>query len=187
MDILQQYKNDKIAELIKNDELPTEEIKSLTHQIPYKILSQYTFRAPYRHRYHFAEIFNRIMCQERNKPSLAEIDQIESKLSDYSKAAIYKNTNYNQRKHLIYIWQILNKRKALELNEYEFYYKYEAVWNHFDAFYKQYYSRAIKYRLIIDVICERLGFEDIRERLFFKNNLNHRRIVNQALDELSLR
>ena len=187
MDIILKYKECKRQEKINNYELETlpEDLTPVKYHIQYKDRHQYTFMPKYRFKYHFAEVFNRVTCFEQNKPGLEEINLIKSKLgNDYSQDSIYRNTNYNQRKHLIYIWQILNNIPGLNFNQ-DLIRKHDVILSNFNVYYRTigFKKRAIKYRLVMDVICERMNYTDIRERLYFKDNLTHREIVNQALDD----
>ena len=182
LDLIKLYREERIREKMKNDKLPTEEYDR--YPIHYKDRHLYTFRAKYRFQYHFAEIFNRITAREQNKPSHSEIEQIKSRLNnDYSQKSIYKNTNYNQRKHLIHIWHVLNN-KSLPYDDDYLDYVRRVIFYYFNIYYREVglRNRAIKYRLVIDVICEREKFDDIRDRLFFRDNKRHREIVNQVLN-----
>ena len=194
MDILREYKMNRIKRKI--DSLPEDDIVfddyaqlPLYQQIAWKDCHSYTIVAKYKHKYHFAEIFNRVTCRERNKPNSKELSEIKSRLNgDYSQDSIYRKCNYNERKHLIYIWETLNGIGSLVPNE-EYFNTFQTIWNNFNVFYREfgYKKRAIKYRLVIDVICERLGFGDIRKRLYFKDNKNHRDIVHNVLNEALLK
>ena len=43
-------------------------------------------------------------------------------------------------------------------------------------------TKTIKYRLIMDVICEKFNYTPIRPLLFFKDNHKHREIVKRILN-----
>ena len=108
MELINQYKSILKQSIIDNQ--PTNYDPSPDF-IKYKDRANYTFTHHYKQKYHFSEIFNRIICQESNKPSQDEIKLIQIKLNnDFTLNNIYNNTTYNQRKHLIYIYHILNKK-----------------------------------------------------------------------------
>ena len=146
--------------------------------VSYKERKHYTFRMRYKRKYHFGEVFNRIYCVEKNKPNETELAEIAEKLDgDYSKENVYKNTNYNQRKHLTYIYLKLNN---LEMPSYDPYIR-ECLIHNLIGFYSTCGTRKdIKYQLVIDVIAEHMNF-DIRELLFFKDNPKLRHYVKQVL------
>ena len=43
-------------------------------------------------------------------------------------------------------------------------------------------NTSIKYRLIIDVICEHYNFHELRQYLYFKDNVQHRLKVQEILN-----
>ena len=160
-----------------------EQTEDVLELIKYKDRANYTFTYHYKRKYHFGEIFNRLLCQESNKPNLTEINQIKLKLNDdFTLKNIYKNTTYNQRKHLIYIYHILNNLQlpvmTSEINRMK-----EGILFNLNKFYSLYgNTKTIKYRLIMDVICEKFNYTPIRPLLFFKDNQKHREIVKQILN-----
>ena len=149
--------------------------------VSYKERQHYTFRMRYKRKYHFGEVFNRIYCVEKNKPNETELAEIAAKIAekwgDYSKENIYKSTNYNQRKHLTYIYLKLNH---LEMPSYNPYIR-ECLIHNLIGFYSVAGTRKdIKYQLVIDVIAEHMKF-DIRKLLYFKDNPKLRQYVKEVL------
>ena len=166
---------------IDNYKIPesTEEVLTV---LKYTDRAEYTFTFPYKRKYHFGEVFNRIVCQEKNKPNTDEIGQIKSLLNDYSLNSIYKVCNYNQRKHLIYIWHVLNNIELPIVTSKITQMKETLLYN-LNKFYSIVVScKSIKYRLIMDVICEHYDFNELRQYLYFKDNIKHRMKVKQVLE-----
>ena len=124
----------------------------------------------YNWKYHFNEIFNRLLCQEQNKPSSNEIETIKMKCAwDYSRQNIYNNTTYNQRKHLNYIWITLNGLEPPYMTK-EINHMKEVIKLHMSQFFKLYKRNNIEYRLIMDIICKHYGYEELSNSLFYKRN-----------------
>lgn len=179
MDIIKQYK--ALEKERKIREAPTD-LSVDTGVISYKDRRNYTFRSSYKRKYHFGEIFNRVLCQEKNKPSQSEINSIKELLNnDFSMDSIYRKSTYNQRKHLVYIWHILNGKKLPVMTD-EICSIRDTIICGLNKFYSSVLkTKAIKYRLVIDVLCEHFGFEKLRPYLYFKNNEKHRIIVREVL------
>ena len=179
MDLLQQYK--AMMKQRKIEQAPTEFYIDTT-PIQYHERKHYTFTQRYKRKYHFGEVFNRILCKEKNRPENSEIQAIKEKLdNDFSMDSIYKNTTYNQRKHLIYIWHILNNIEIPMLTS-----KLDQERDFLLRYLNMFYSRigtnkAIKYRLVMDVVCEQFNITSIRHLLYFKDNLKYRKKVREVL------
>ena len=55
---------------------------------------------------------------------------------------------------------------------------------HLRKFYNNLSNDSIKYRLVIDTICEKFGFNEIRKLLYFINNLKHGELVEQSIENI---
>ena len=165
----------------KIDAAPTEDWVEPT-PIQFHERKQYIFTQRYKRKYHFGEVFNRILCWEKNKPDAHEIEQIKQKLgNDFTMDSIYRNTTYNQRKHLTYIWHVLNNI-TLPISTRKLAEQKQLIMNYLNMFYSTVgTNKAIKYRLVIDVICEHFGLEQVRALLYFKNNEKYREKVRSVL------
>ena len=56
-----------------------------------------------------------MMCLEQNKPSSSEISKIKDLFKPYDKTSIFKVCSYNQRKHLNYIYCVVNNLELPKL------------------------------------------------------------------------
>ena len=111
MEDLLRYRENRKLKMIQEFDLNVTEEEILKDYTPitYKERQYITIRYKYNWKYHLNEIFNRVLCQEQNKPSKEEIDIIKSRLNNnFQKKTYIKHLTYNQRKHLIYIWRTLN-------------------------------------------------------------------------------
>ena len=171
--------NPKLEITEMNDDEIYEQYRPLT----YKEKLNYVFRLPYRRRYHFNEIFNRIYCCENNKPDVNELLMLSKKLNgDFSKDSIYLNSTYNQRKHLIYIWICLNNDTQPKVTP-EIIDRRSDIWHHLNLFYFNlgHNKKSFKYRLVMDVVCELRGWEDTRRLLYFKDDPKKREFVKETI------
>ena len=104
-------------------------------------------------------------------------------MDSYDKTSIYKVCNYNQRKHLNYIYCVINNLELPKLTC-EIARQKEIIKYHLRKFYNNSNNKSIKYRLVIDTICEKFGFNEIRKLLFFVENLKHRDVIRQSIDNI---
>ena len=183
MEILQQFREDRKRLKIKQSVLIiTEEELQEEYREPTFSERRYLYKIyRYNRKYHLGEIYNRILCQEQNKPSKEEIEKVRSTLNNnLSLDNIYKNTSYNQRKHLIFIYLTLNNlelpKYTVEINNMK-----EVVLFHLIKFFRITGKRGIEYRLIIDVICKHFRYEIISSLLYYKNNHKHVQFVQSIL------
>ena len=81
----------------------------------YKDYSGYVFQKPqpYKFKNHVSHILNRLECKEANKPSIDEIKKL--KLESYSKEYLCNNLSGKMRKHITYIWCVMNNIKFLSM------------------------------------------------------------------------
>ena len=182
MDLISEYKLRCKQKKIEDSPIDTSDLYN-TLPIQYNERAHYTFTQRYRRKYHFGEIFNRILCIEKNKPDDNEVESIRSRLnSNYSMNAIYKVANYNQRKHLVYIWHTLNDQELPRFTS-EISQQKDIIMCHLNAFYGRIgTNKSFKYQLVIDVICEHFKFDTIRSLLYFKNNEKRRMKVKEVLE-----
>ena len=173
MELINEFKRNRRAEVIQ-DSIDLEEklISDGKMKRPYEDVSmkyhercEYTLKQKYNRIYHFGEVFNRMMCLEQNKPSLDKINKIKGLLKSHDKTSIYKACNYNQREHLNYIYCVVTNLELPKLTR-EIAQQTEIIKYHIRKFYNNSNIKSIKYRLVIDVICEKFGFTKIR-KLFF--------------------
>ena len=129
-------------------------------------------RPTYKTKYHVNEVLKRICCTELNKP---KIDHEKLK-PGMTRHEIYKLLNYQERKSLIYIWCTLNNIKPLCI-EFEQYNKIRSVLVHLTVKLGD-MKKLPDYRLIIDSLCLKFGYEYVRPYLHFKENKKHRDKIN---------
>ena len=166
--MINEYKKLRKQRKIEDFELKYEYVPPTP--IQYKERQHYIFTMRYKRKYHFGEIFNCMFCQEKNKPSKEEINTFREKLSDYSMPAIYKASNYSQRKHLIYIYHMLNNLLLPQVTS-ELMQQKDLIGRNLNAFFARIgTNKSFKHRFVIDVICERFNFSEIRKYLCFKDN-----------------
>ena len=119
----------------------------------------------------------------RIQPRLSEISKIKGLLKSYDKVSIDKVCNYNQRKLLNYIYCVINNLELPKLTR-GIARKKENIKYHLRKFYNNSNNKSIKYRLVVDVICEKFGFNELRNLLYFVENLKHKTFVKQSIDDI---
>ena len=176
MEDILKYKQLKKHNKIENFDLNVteEEIEEDFRPLTFKESSYITIKYKYNWRYHLNEIFNRMLCQEQNKPSREEIDTIKSKLNNnFTKENIYEKLNYNQRKHLIYIYFTLNGLETPYVTK-EINHMKEVIKMHMNHFFNNYRGKAIEYRIIIKVICQHYNYTFLLNLLYYKHSKSNK-------------
>jgi hypothetical protein len=142
-------------------------------------------RCNYKQHNHLSEVLNRIECFEANKPTREEIESIKGQVSSYDKESIYKISNFNQRKHLIYIYCKLNAKPFLRLTQRDRYIIDRCFRElRFSLFFKDNHRRnAYNFHLILDVINDKYKLDsDIKPYLYYKTTKNTPKMYQEILN-----
>ena len=108
MNILKLYQEQIKQEKIKNF-VPEGSNNIESSELSFRERQHYTYNPGYKVKYHFGEIFNRIICVEYNKPKEREINRIKAKLNGATrwkiiKCSCTKMLTTNSRKPKIFCW-----------------------------------------------------------------------------------
>ena len=109
--------------------------------------------------------------------------KIKGLLKSYDKTSIYKVCNYNHCKDLNYINCVINNLASPKLTRERARQK-ETIKYHLRKFYNNSNNESIEYRLVIDVICGKFGFNEHRKLLYFLENLKRNTFVKQCIDDI---